>query len=417
MESGPEEGLKAGYSSQRARRGLALACGLALLLSGCSGPRAARTPGTSAGLTTQFIYTSDPHYGITRKAFQGSSDVDAGVVNTALVTRMNALPSVTFPSDGGLQAGQRVGAVDFIVETGDIANRAEGTRPEAGIPAVKLWAEFQAGYLDALTLKSPTGISTPIYLVPGNHDCSNAIGYYKPSIPFPIDPTAYIEIYNRMMRPAEPLTVAAWGSTQATAGASYAAHQVYYSKDLNGVHLLFINMWPGSAARAWMEKDLAQVNASTPVAIFTHDPPAIDHKHLTNPNGIGDINARDAFENLVVDTGAIGKRTGKPSATSQQRALVTFLKAHKNIVAYFHGHDNRHEAYVWKGPDGDLALNTFRVDSPMKGAISATDETQLSFQVITLDAQAKTMTVREYLWNNPHPWGASTTVSLLPRNK
>ena len=411
--------MKTGPRIQHALTGLASAAGLALLLAGCTSPKETASLKSSASALTQFIYTSDAHYGIARDAFQGGTNVDAKRVNAALVAKANALPSAVFPQDGGLRAGQPVGAFDFVVETGDLANRAEGTKPRAGIPAGALWTQFQTDYLETLSLKTAGGAKAPVYLVPGNHDVSNALGFYKPSTPFPIDPAAYLEIYNRMLQPATPLTAAAWGSTQAAAKASYTANKVFYSKDINGAHLLFINMWPDSAARTWMEQDLAKVSPTTPVAIFTHDQPEIETKHLTNPNGTGDINAKDGFENLVADSctdpDASGKLTVKSPTVTQQRALAAFLKAHKNIVAYFHGNDNAHEAYVWKGPDGDLALNVFRVDSPMKGNLSSNNEAKVSFQVVTMDTKIKTMTVREYLWNSPTPWGTSTTVSLMPR--
>jgi hypothetical protein len=58
----------------------------------------------------------------------------------------------------------------------------------------------------------------------------------------------------------------------------------------------------------------------------------------------------------------------------------------------------------------------------MKGEISGSDETKLSFQVVSIDSAARTMTVREALWNTdptrtdePVVWGASTTVALMPR--
>jgi hypothetical protein len=101
---------------------------------------------------------------------------------------------------------------------------------------------------------------------------------------------------------------------------------------------------------------------------------------------------------------------------------VAWLKLHKNIVAYFHGNDNRNEFYTYTGPDNDISLNVFRVDSPMKGTISGIDATdgkgdptKLSFQVITIDSAKNSMTVREYLWNT-RTWGVSTTVSLAPRD-
>jgi hypothetical protein len=68
---------------------------------------------------------------------------------------------------------------------------------------------------------------------------------------------------------------------------------------------------------------------------------------------------------------------------------------------------------------GNVVLHTFRVDSPMKGAVSGRDETKLSFQVATVSADRRTLTVRECFWN-AHPeapsltWGASVTESITP---
>jgi hypothetical protein len=98
---------------------------------------------------------------------------------------------------------------------------------------------------------------------------------------------------------------------------------------------------------------------------------------------------------------------------------VRFLKKHANIRAYFHGNSNWNEFYTYKGPDNDISLPVFRVDSPMKGRYSAKDETLLSFQLITIDAEKQEMTVRECLWNtepaNTHQkttMGKSATISL-----
>jgi hypothetical protein len=56
----------------------------------------------------------------------------------------------------------------------------------------------------------------------------------------------------------------------------------------------------------------------------------------------------------------------------------------------------------------------------MKGAVSAADETRLSFHVAAIDPSGL-MTVRECLWNADlgHPatgmrWGAAATVGLRP---
>jgi hypothetical protein len=62
---------------------------------------------------------------------------------------------------------------------------------------------------------------------------------------------------------------------------------------------------------------------------------------------------------------------GATSSNVEQRAFVTWLKTHKNIVAYFHGHSNSNERWDYKGPDSDITLKCFRIDSPLKGDISA----------------------------------------------
>jgi hypothetical protein len=129
----------------------------------------------------------------------------------------------------------------------------------------------------------------------------------------------------------------------------------------------------------------------------------------------------DAFENLLSDQFADGTNINLVRVV-EQRALEGFLKKHPNVTAYFHGNSNWNQFYDWTGPTHTVALHTFRVDSPMKGAISSQDETKLSFQVATIDTESRTMTVRECLWNaDPQHssaavrWGSSTTVALSPR--
>lgn len=91
------------------------------------------------------------------------------------------------------------------------------------------------------------------------------------------------------------------------------------------------------------------------------------------------------------------------------------------VTAYFHGSSNWHQAYEWSGLQHHARLRVFRVDSPMKGAVSASDETRLSFEVVTIDPFRRTMIVRECLWNaqgadtGTVTWGDSVTVTLKPR--
>ena len=95
-----------------------LALGLGAI--GCAGTGTNPTPPAPI----QFVYTSDAHYGITRATFQGAVTVNGQPVNAAMIGRINSLPTVTLPLDGGLRQGELVGAMNFVAMTGDIANRS-----------------------------------------------------------------------------------------------------------------------------------------------------------------------------------------------------------------------------------------------------------------------------------------------------
>jgi hypothetical protein len=295
--------------------------------------------------------------------------------------------------------------------------------PTKNAPASAVWPQFTADYFTRLNLTTKAGTKAPLWMVPGNHDVSNTIGYYKAPLNSDagLDATSYVGIYN-LMNPAATITNASFiGSTPAaaTAAASYAGKRLVTSRDVNGVHFVFVGMWPDSISRPLIDADLAKVSAATPVIIFTHDQPTAESKHFTNPNTPATINATDKFENLLSDVFAgaktINDAAGNPVTTAtEEKALVAWLKTHKNIVAYFHGNDNQNEFYTYTGPNKDISLNVFRVDSPMKGNVSATDSSKLSFQVISIDAGAKYMTVREWLWKL-QTWGNTITVSLAPR--
>jgi hypothetical protein len=338
----------------------------------------------------RFVFTSDAHYGITRPAFRGRTHVDAHTVNVALVAAIN-----------------RLGPLDFVAEGGDVANRED--EDEAGFvqPAAASWSQFAADYFGGLRVTTGSGAATPLFVVPGNHEASNAVGFYKPMRP-PVDPTPLIEIYNRMMAPSTPRTAATY---------DYRADRVLYSRDIGGVHFVFIHIWPDSTVRAWMERDLANVGAATPVVMFTHDQPEAQARHFVNPNGTHALNGTDRFENLLADELEDGTTIDAPT-TIEQRAFEAFLARHRNITAYFHGNSNWNEFYDWSGPDHLATLHVFRVDSPMKGAQSADDESRLSFHVASIDGATHALTVRECLWNvnpaaaDPCVWGESRTIDL-----
>jgi len=340
---------------------------------------------------TQIVFTSDLHYGLYR-AFRGNV-INSNGVNEAMVAEMNLLPTFVFPKDAGVNAEKTIGYIDYVAITGDITNRQQ-----SGIQsATASWAQFNADYLQGITLKNKKNQPAEFLLTCGNHDVSNAIGFPKSLSPA-IDNTALVNIYNLMLKPLTPKTSNTY---------NYNTDKPNYSKDIVGAHLMFLTMWPDSAVRVWMEKDLIKVNPSTPVLIFTHDPSAGEPTHFTNP--LGNHGMTTDYENEIEEQ--------YKGMLTLQRELAAFLKIHPNIKAYFHGHSNYNEFYTFVGPNGDLNMKVFRVDSPMKGDISSTDETKLSFQVIAINGKTQTLTVRECLWNTSGSaskiaWGQSSTVSL-----
>jgi len=353
------------------------------------------------------VFSSDAHYGINRIKFRGDSNVSSHLVNAAMIQQMNNIPDLRLPQDGGINSGKKAGHVDYVVQTGDIANRMEAPVQSAATS----WSQFETDYIHAIALKNRNGKQAKLLLIPGNHDITNAIGFTKPLTPL-TDPTSMVKIYNLMLKPEKPLTNESY---------NYHTEKVNYSFNLNGIHMMFITLWPDSAERIWMEKDLANVAKSIPVIIFTHDQPECESKHFTNPRPPYDMTEENKFQNLTEEHYKEGYIAAADDGATQieQRGFVKFLKRHPNIKAYFHGNSNWNEFYTYHGPDNNVNLNTFRVDSPIKGKFSAKDETLLSFQLISIDPASQKLTVRECLWNTQPlkkdqrvVFGKSETVSL-----
>jgi 3',5'-cyclic AMP phosphodiesterase CpdA len=127
----------------------------------------------------QFIFTSDVHYGIARPSFRGMENVNAHEVNAAMVAKINQLAHSSFPADGGIRSVGTVGSVDFVAVGGDIANREE-TSPESTIQSAAIsWSQFKLDFVDGMKVMNRSGQRVPLYVVPGNHDASNAVGHYK----------------------------------------------------------------------------------------------------------------------------------------------------------------------------------------------------------------------------------------------
>lgn len=385
----------------------------------------------------QFIHVSDLHYGVARAGTFMGGPADAKAVNRQLVDKLNQVPALTHPADGGVRAGTAVGYVDFIIMGGDATNRHDRSTPPAPnqngpatttttLTATQSWADFTADFLGGVGIRKDAASNAPIYLIPGNHEVSNAIGYYRytvvgddPQTTFATDDVPMMDIFRRMISPTPSFAnydLAVYNSTLA----GIPLNRINYSRDVgpNGeIHMLFLNMWPDSGVRAWADQDLATVPLTTPVMIFIHDQPAIEAKHLTNPvQGADDygINATNKFENLCIDRYASGGGTVATDGMStdvEQRALVAWLKTHPNIVAYFHGDNNWTQFYDYQGPDSDITLRTYRVDSPIFGDRSSTDETLVGFNIAAIDLAASPMrmTVREVRWN-PDPTASPQSV-------
>ena len=332
----------------------------------------------------RFVFMSDPHYGLERE-FRGR-EARAEEVNRVMAGAVAALPGERLPDDGGVGAGEAIGPLDFVVCGGDIANRME----DGVQPAAESWREFAATWL------APD--MPRVWMLAGNHDLSNAIGYVRPMTP-ERDATCAAEIFNRTMHPDTLRTVATF---------DYATDKVHYVVDVSGVRFVFAGMWPDTPTRRWLDEALA--GSDRPCLLFTHSEPDAEAKQFINPYGDHSINATDRFENLICDTCSVA-RGGTPRREYGQ--LAAFLAGHPTIVAWFHGNTNYNEFYTWEGPDHKVAVPVFRVDSSMKGEISGTDESMLSFQVVCIDVATRRMTVREYFWNRtPGEWGASATVTL-----
>jgi alkaline phosphatase len=376
---------------------------------------------TTGAQPTTFLYTSDAHYGIKRTgSFVFGNYSNGAQVNGLMIRAMNNMPNETLPcADNGIKACQTIGPIDFVAMTGDIANRMQAPVQTAEAS----WGQFKTDYIDNLNVLDKAGKKAALYLTPGNHDVSNAIGYTKAMVPA-TDDTVMFNLYNMFMNPVTPLVKGSY---------NYNEQRIVYSKDIGGVHFVFLSMWPDSTIRPLIDNDLNNmINKNMPVILFTHDQPNIETKHLSS--NLTDyttipvtLDWTKKFENLVTDkvadldsTGVLS--TNSPSTTAQ-KGFADWLATHKNIVAYFHGNDNYTQNYTWPGTNDQVSLNVFRVDSPMKGFYSGIDAVdtkgdpnKLAYNVITIDAAAQNMTVREYLWLQKK-WGVSKTVSLAPRSK
>jgi hypothetical protein len=289
--------------------------------------------------------------------------------------------------------------IDALVITGDIANRME-----SGIQSASTsWNQFKEIFIKNNQLKKADGSKSDLIVVPGNHDMSNAIGFHRPMEPKK-DPASMIGIYN-LMFPKKQITTF-----------NSSLNRIHFSRDIKGVHFIFLSLYPDSAERVWMEKDLKKIAKTTPVLLFAHSIPNVEPRFFQNPNGLHDINEVDKFENLVPENYKDGKDVHGETLI-EQNGFVNFIKKHDNIKAYFHGHENWTEYYTYKGPSNNVNITCIRTDSPMKGRFSTKDETKLAFELVTINTNSGLLTIKEVLWNanlnsTKVNWGAIGSYNL-----
>ncbi|BDU77677.1 immunoglobulin-like domain-containing protein [Mesoterricola sediminis] len=378
----------------------------------------------------QFIHVSDLHFGdalAAAAAFQGASTtVDALDVNTAMRDAVNTLSTATAPSDYGVGAGTVFGSFDFMANTGDMASRTQSGSYN-GNTAAQSWAQFTKVWLEGVTLKDNNGNALPQHLTPGNHDVANALGGPETLIGG-IDPTALAGIYNLGMNPATPVTNATF---------DYNQHKVFFTKVYGGVHFVFLNQWLDAEMQEKLAAYLSGVGTSTPVMLFAHMPPEQNGANFRDPSTTGvDFPFGAGFANLFRDpmsaSNIVAPATTITTATVPTKEvadLAAFLKARKNVIAWFNGHDNFTQYRTWNGENSvlinnsmtQLSIPVFRCDSPVKGKDSGKDAKKLAFNVVTIDPAKKEFTVRECLWNKSNTkgaavaWGQTQTFSLANR--
>ncbi|MFA9205919.1 MAG: metallophosphoesterase [Burkholderiaceae bacterium] len=344
-----------------------------------------------------FIFTSDVHFGLTKDYFRGKENVSARDVDMAMMQVMNNLYTSKLPADKGVLENKIIGGIDALVITGDIANRME-----KGVQsATASWKQFEEVFIGSNHLQKANGTKAELLVVPGNHDMSNAIGFHRPMEPKK-DAASMIGIYNLMF------------PNNKVSSFDSSLHRIHYSRDINGVHFIFLSLYPDSAERVWMEKDLKNIAITTPVFLFAHSIPDVEPRFFENPNGIHDINEEDKFENLVPERYKDGRKV-KGETTIEQNEFVDFIIKHPNIKAYFHGHENWTEYYKYTGPLKNINLICIRTDSPMKGRISLKDEKKLAFELISVNIHSGLFTIREVLWNEgatSFNWGMTANYQL-----
>jgi len=250
---------------------------------------------------------------------------------------MNTLPGQSSPRTARAR-GSPVGAIDMVIETGDIANRMEVVTQCPSAKRRRSWAQFSIDYINGLNLfdqSSNRGASLACagqsrrqqrHRILHAHGADHAATSMAGSTIF-------------MAESGRPLTASTSlraDKIQLLGGSRRHPHGVpqYVPDSASG---------RGSGTTSRRSTRARPCSSSCTIR-----PPSI--QHFINPNGLHDINTVDKFENLPRGSTRRAPTINAPS-TIEQRAFATFLKAHKNVVAYSTATPT-HAVHDWNGPDG-----------------------------------------------------------------
>lgn len=73
------------------------------------------------------------------------------------------------------------------------------------------WDQFKAGYIDGMQIEDRNRNKSPLYILPGNHDVTNAIGFYNPMVPA-TDAASMAGEFNNWNPEADPMQCDEFGT-------------------------------------------------------------------------------------------------------------------------------------------------------------------------------------------------------------
>ena len=264
----------------------AMLVGAPAFVAGCGGGGTLTGVGSLSELT--FFVTSDTHF------------TDAGCPNPdragiqAMNTKVIGQPNPAEP-------GAVIEAPSFVVTLGDLTDGGfiVPASDEPNVFGTANYTDEWNGFNACFPLQGASGdidkLSFPDYATGGNHDYYRIFGTYGTGT------STY---------------VAGMLSQRYTTSISYSGN-VYYSFNVNGVHVAMLGRWADETVCAWLENDLQAVGKDVPVVLGLH----------------------------------YSFNDGQLWWTDAERQKLADAIAGYRIVAIVHGHTHNAQIYQWKGYD------------------------------------------------------------------